>query len=145
MSGENVTFFKDKEKQHLIFPKTKTNAVSDSSGAILDSILSSIKSNIETEKQNNKIFTATFKLDAWNNSNGMWTQSTICNNMKAEYNTTAPWFNKTGIEDTDIKLQNTMNILSCGKLETSNGKLIATVKTKPYTDITIFMKRTVTD
>lgn len=91
-------------------------------------------------KKNTKIFSATFYLDRWTKSGNYWTQTAECSGMKSSYNTLSPWFVKTGVEETDNKLQQTMNILSDGKIETGEANITAYVKIKPMTDISIFMR-----
>lgn len=139
--GEIVTLFKDKAKQNPIFPKTKINAISDNNGNGLDQIITEITQNIDINKANSQVFTATFRVDAWQNSGTSFTQSAPCIGMKESYSTGVPWFYKTENDVTNAELQRMLNVLTSGVMTTENDNITATITKQPTCDIQIYLRR----
>lgn len=92
---------------------------------------------------NVKIYTATFRMNSWTNSGGTWTQTAACTGMRSIYSTSPPWVNKTGYQSTDESLQDALNQLNDGLLESMNGYIKATLYAPPPSnDVQIYMRRT---
>lgn len=91
-----------------------------------------------------EIFFATFRLDGWQKSGNVWTQTASCTGMKAAYDTEDPWIYKTGNTVTDAELQDGLNKLCAGSMETLEGAIKATVPHKPTCDVPVYLRRSVT-
>lgn len=89
-----------------------------------------------------KVFAATFLLNAWQKIGSTWSQTVSCAGIKAAYSTSPIWIQKTGVQSTDETLQDALNQLNDGRMETLDGQLKATLYAPPPScDIQIFMRR----
>lgn len=120
------------------------SGVKDGSAYMLSSVYDPNKVGMDIFEYS-KVFSVTFRLDGWQQSGSKWTQTVDCPGMKAEYNTDAPWFYKTGVAKTDEELQSAFNIIYEGNLETLERAVKATVSSKPTCDVKIYMRRSVTE
>ncbi len=90
------------------------------------------------------VFTATFLLDGWQKTGNVWTQTVSCSGMRAAYDTENPWFYKTGNATADAELQDGLNKLCAGSMETLEGAIKAMVPHKPTCDVPVYLRRSVT-
>lgn len=106
----------------------------------------SLQKQINTLVDNTRVFSATFLLDGWNLTDGVWAQTASCEGMMDDYNVTDPWTYKTGVESTDKELIKSFEAIYLGrKLETIRGGIYAEVRSKPTCDVPIYMRRVVTN
>lgn len=103
--------------------------------------LNDLEQRIQAGFDESRIYTATFRLDGWQQSGNQWTQTATCTGMKAAYDTGAPWTYKTGNGTTDAELAAGLNRICAGQLETLEGTIKATVSNKPTCDVRVFVRR----
>lgn len=94
-----------------------------------------------------RVFSATFKRNGWTqNPPGTWTQTVPCDGVKESYNTSPPWFYKTGVEEYDNAMDDALSLFRLGRIVTLDGKLKATLKSAPPDiDVEIFVQRRTQD
>lgn len=93
-----------------------------------------------------QIFTCTFLQSGWaaNAEGTQWIQTAPCAGMKAAYNTGSPWVMKTGAPEPDALLQDALNQLNEGFLETLDGQVKSTLySAPPACDVQIYLRRAV--
>lgn len=124
--------------------QSELQEVRDKSGLMTKSEYASNRPGIVKDADSVRVFTATFRLDSWQQSGGQWTQTAACTGMKAAYDTGAPWTCKTGNGTTDAELAAGLNRICAGQLETLEGAIKATVSNKPTCDVPVYLRRSVT-
>ncbi len=71
-------------------------------------------------------------------------QTAACAGMQSGYSTGAPWINKSGVADSDKRMQAALTLLNEGRLETLSGQIKATLYgDKPTCDVKIYVRRAV--
>lgn len=90
------------------------------------------------------VYSCTFLSNGWTKSLNTWTQTVTCKGMKAEYDTSAPWVEKSGNREADQKLQDALNLINDGYLETFNNQVKATIYEQPPSiNVTIYLRRAI--
>lgn len=94
--------------------------------------------------ENGQNFTARLRLDGWQRSGDHWTQTAACEGVRASDFTSPIWAYKTGVQETDQRLQDALNLLNEGRMETLDGQVRATLYgDKPACDVEILFQRRV--